>query len=366
MYNGIFVDDRDAEYAELLSKDGLIEFTFQGLEDIMALRKSIVDASPSIVALDYRLDENLGDLPASKAFKGGPLAQLLRDAAIEAPAGDFPIVLVSSEQNIRQRFDPDKTAHDLFDDVMIKEEIQASSETAINSMLALCAAYEKLRGLDCDYDLLTLVDLPEDQSHIVDHQELVTLIEGAKAPHIVCRIFAKSLVGRNGLLVDGFEVCARFGVSKASLEQVVEILIEQGLKEYSGLLGSQNQRWWSHQIDQFLLGVFGGRPTGIPASERVRILGEKFGRPFEVAMSPWVQGERAANELIAFACACCGRGTELKHSLAVYDPPAASFISRRRLCWDCIQTDNYKSGQCSFDIQKGDQALIPKILAARQ
>jgi hypothetical protein len=362
MFTGIFVDDRDAVYAELLSSED-IKFGYQGLQEIMDLRTIVLDAKPDIVALDYRLDQHLNGFPASKTFKGGPLAQLLRDAAIENPALDFPIILVSSENNIRQKFNPDKTAHDLFDEVMIKEELQKSTDRAMRKMLALCEAYATLRGMGGKYDLSQMVGLPEDSLDIVDHQELVQAVEEAGAPHIVSRIFAKLLIGRTGLLIDDAELCARFGVTLENADIASATLNEGGVEHYSGLFSSDDRRWWAHQVDAFLVSVFRKRATGLPSSVRATMLNEQFHTGFQPALSTWDEG---ANELIAFACSCCRRGTELRHSLAVYEPPQPSFIARRRLCWDCVQTDTYKTGQNAFEIQKSDQALIPTILAARQ
>ncbi|BDY16025.1 hypothetical protein Sulfitobl28_19950 [Sulfitobacter pontiacus] len=365
MFTGIFVDDRDEVYAELLSNED-INFAYQGLQEIMDLRTIVLAAKPDIVALDYRLDQHLNGFPASKTFKGGPLAQLLRDAAIEHPELDFPIILVSSENNIRQIFNPDKTAHDLFDEVMIKEELQESTDRAMRKMLALCEAYSTLRGMGGEYHLSQMVGLPADSLDIVDHQELVQAVEVAGAPHIVSRIFAKLLIGRTGLLIDDAELCARFGVTLENAEIASAALNEGGVERYSGLFSSDDRRWWAHQVDAFLVSVFGKRATGLPSSVRATMLNERFNTGFQPALSTWINGDEAANELIAFACSCCRRGTELRHSLAVYEPPQPSFIVRRRLCWDCIQTDNYKTGQNAFEIQKSDQALIPKILAARQ
>lgn len=365
MFKGIFVDDRDDVYAELLSSDD-ISFVYQGLQEIMDLRKTVFDAKPDIVALDYRLDQHLNGFPASKAFKGGPLAQLLRDAAIDDPERDFPIILVSSENNIRQIFSPDKTAHDLFDEVMIKEELQESTDRAMRKMLALCEAYATLRGMGGEYHLSQMVGLPEGSMAIVDHQELVQALDEASAPHIVSRIFSKLLIGRTGLLIDDAELCARFGVTLENTEIASTALNEGGVEPYSGLFSSEDRRWWAHQVDAFLVSVFGRRATGLPSSRRATMLNERYDTGFQPALSTWIDGDKGADELIAFACSCCRRGTELRHSLAIYEPPQPSFIARRRLCWDCIQTDNYKTGQNAFEIQKSDQALVPKILAARQ
>ena len=365
MFTGIFVDDLDEVYAELLS-DEKISFSYQGLDEIMELRGILLEAKPNIVALDYRLDQHLAGFPASKAFKGGPLAQLLRDAAIDNPEIDFPIVLVSSEQNIKQRFAPDKTAHDLFDEVMYKEELQASSERAIAKMIALCESYTALVQMQGVYDITAMVGLPEEQHHVVDHQELTEAVKDAAAPHIVSRIFSKLLTGRTGLLIDDNELLARFGVALGFTEQAAKVLTDQGVEPYKGLFASESRRWWAHQVDAVLDGIFGKRATGLTSAKRTEILNQKFEYGFAAAESPWVIGEGSTNELIAFACSCCGRGTELRHSLSVYEPPQPNFIVKRRICWDCIQTDNYKNGSNTFEIQESDKSLIPKILAARQ
>ena len=122
-YKGIFVDDQELVYAETLSTPEHLEFKPQDVEEVAVLARKIVSESPIIVAVDYRLDEAPVGLQADQTYKGSALAQHLRDASIEHPDQDFALVLVSAENKIKTLYRPDKTAHDLFDRVYVKEDI---------------------------------------------------------------------------------------------------------------------------------------------------------------------------------------------------------------------------------------------------
>lgn len=120
---GVFVDDEDNQYAALLSTRGVLEFVYQSVTPIMDQAEAIRATAPTVVALDYRLDEVTPGIEAAHTYKGSALAQVLRDKAIAEPKSDFAIVLVSNEMKLKALYAPDKTAHDLFDLVYSKEEV---------------------------------------------------------------------------------------------------------------------------------------------------------------------------------------------------------------------------------------------------
>lgn len=356
-YHGVFVDDQDNVFAEQLSTRGRLEIEFLAVQEPTALARAIRDKQPMLVALDYRLDEAPDGIPADQTFKGSALAQHLRDASIEAPERDFAIVLVSAEDKIRTLYQPDQTAHDLFDRVYVKDHINDQRPRVRQELLSLCAAYDHLRHKSGQYDLAELMSAEPDDQPAINIQELTLHLAAAKAPHIVVKHFLNKLIDRPGPLIDMSDVCAHLGVSQSSGEKVAEAL-RPYRANYRGLFCDAWPRWWSHRVEAFAQEVFATRATGLPASERTRLLAERFGPGFEAALSPW---SGSADELVAMACASCRRGTEMKYSVAAFEAYLPKFAKRRRICWDCVQTDRYQDVSPVLVIDDIDASLADEV-----
>lgn len=359
-YKAVFVDDNMEEskgIASLLEKDGELEVEPLPLETLAKLAKQIFTRDNNLIALDYRLDEKLGSLEPDQAFKASPLAQHLRDFAIESPQNDTPIVLFSAEENIINIFGPDKTAHDLFDRVYTKSQVNDDLEQVQSEMIALCLGYEHLKKNDGQFVISELMSSSDVEDDILDIQEIKVELDEAKAPHLAAMFILKKLVLSSGILIDWTEVCARLGISHEGFENVLPILQEKNL-QYDGIFSQAWPRWWSNRIDQWLKEIFNRRATGMTAAERVAILNEKFGLSLEPALSPW---NKQDNELIAFACACCNLGTEQRHSLGLFTSSLPKYLNRPRVCWRCVAEDRIDNARPQLIISDTDYSLIEEI-----
>ncbi|MBS3668115.1 hypothetical protein [Vreelandella boliviensis] len=359
IYRGIFVEDNDTEavFAEQLSTRGILELKHERPQPVSKHSKAIFQAEPDLLVLDFRLDLDLGEMDASEAYKGSAMAQQLRDQAIHDPSHDFPIVLVSSEEKIRDQFEPDRTSHDLFDKVYAKEEVTSHREDIRKQMISLCEGYRLLRSKVGAFNLLDLAGLNDEQDYVLDYQELQLSLSRAVAPHLLSATFLNLLIGRTGLLLDINEACARLGICRSEGDTITKVLNEYDLR-YSGLFSSGWTRFWAHSLDELALNVFGSRATGIPAEERAEKLSEFLGAELKPAKSPWTG---KTNELIAFSCSCCSNGTEMRHSVGVFEMGLPSFAVRRRICWRCIHDDRYLGFQPPFTIDDSDKNLVTVI-----
>lgn len=355
-YTGIFIDDEDLVYAETLSTDNTLKFSILKITDAASLAKTIFDAKPDIVALDYRLDGTPG-LSASLSYKGSALAQHLRDMLSEHPDRDFAVVLVSAEQRIRTLYRPDKTAHDLFDRVYVKEQINKNGAAIRNELISLASAYQSLRNKRGKYIVSDILGLQENEHHYSDRQDLVNALTDATLPHVVIRYLLRNIIERNGLLLDSSAVAARLGVEPSQIDSILPTLASAGVA-YSGLLQSAWPRWWAHRLDEWALTTFGRRATSLTGEDRARQLSEKLSIELKPATSRW---NDSANELFSFSCACCRMPTELRHSLAVFESDLPKFAQRRRLCWDCFQTDRYEDTTPAIQIDESDKALAIEV-----
>ncbi len=356
-YIGLFVDDEDDIYSAALSIDDKLFFAFEPLTEVAALAQRIVAASPMIVAIDYRLDEAAIPGTERQSFKGSALAQHLRDAAMDKPHLDFAIILVSAEDNIQKFFKPDITAHDLFDRVYVKDRLAAGDPSIPGELLSLCEGYEQLRGCIGNFNLIPLTDALETDLEYIDVQELRVQVEQAKAPHHVSKAFSNFLIKRSGILLSTQDACAILGVDVSQKTEVEEILCEAGLA-YTGLFCGLATRWWAKRLDVWAEAIFEARPTGMTSGERATRISSKLKRTLEPARSTWTN---TTDQLIVIPCACCGRGAELRHTVAAYEPALPRFIKRRRICWDCIQRDKLDKCVPALIIDEVDQDLAEKV-----
>lgn len=355
-YKGIFVDDADLVYAETLSSANRLVFQLAEVGEVAVLARKIMSEAPIIVAVDYRLDEQPANLAADQTYKGSALAQHLRDISIEHPDKDFALILVSAESKIKALYRPDKTAHDLFDRVYVKEDINNQRAAIRLELVSLCEGYIKLRAAGNKYDIIDLMAGTEDDRPYVDAQELRAKLGDAAAPHVAARILF-NLIDHPGPLLTTKHACAHLGVDPGDEQIATEVMRDAGIA-YEGVFGDAWPRWWAHRLETWAQGIFKRRATGLPASDRARLLSESTGKTFEPAQSPW---NGSPDELISFACASCGRGTELRHSVAAFDPAQPRYIVRRRICWDCIQKDQHEAAEPPLSIDDADKDLAEQV-----
>lgn len=358
-FKGVFVEDNDTEavFAKQLSTRGVLELEHERPRPVSQHSKELFATHPDILVLDFRLDLDLGEMDASEAYKGSAMAQQIRDLAVNEPQYDFPIVLVSSEEKIREQYIPDRTSHDLFDKVSSKEHVTNQRSHVRQELVSLCAGYQTLRGKVGAIDLLDLTALPADEDYALDYQDLVQAMKRASAPHLVAAVFLKQLLGRSGPLVGLYDACARLGVSKDEALKIAEILEDKGIS-YGGLFSEGWLRFWAHRLDDFSQEIFGGRATGFSSGERAEKLSQAFGNDFAPALSPWTG---KADERIAFACSCCSDGTEMRHSVGAFEMELPSYSARRRICWRCIHDDGYLHSTPPFVIDDSDASVVEEV-----
>ena len=357
-YRVVFVDDYiDGGFDELLHEDGVLAAVPMELAELAELANAIFGEETHAIALDYQLDENLGDLRPEQGFKASSLAQKLRDQAIERPEHDAPIVLFSALNKVLTLFAPDKTAHDLFDRVYTKDEINTNVEGVRREILDLCQGYEALRPQSGAFDLYSIMNADERDAEALDIQALRIELKDAKAPHIAARVILKNVVLNSGLLLDQNDVFARLGISIENEDTILSKLREADLA-YSGIFSTAWPRWWAHRLDDWMKDIFAARATGLTAANRTKLLNEKFGLELAPARSPWTGGD---DTLIAVSCASCRRGTEQIHSVALFVPTLPKYLNRPRICWDCIATDKVENSDGRMVFDDNDLDLVAEI-----
>lgn len=364
MFRGVYIDDEDTSWATLLNVRGPdgIEFTTDvHLGPLQRLVEAILALKPDVVALDYRLDENQDDYNGENTYRAGGPAQLLREAVLDIPSSDFPIILISTEQKIRSLFRPDETAHDLFDEWYQKEQL--SNKDQINrishEILALAVGYKRIvDNLDTKDKHLTLLDIGQDEWDEIRPETLRISVGDVHIAHVLARILLRDVIKRTGILLPEHEIISRLGLSPTGegLPTVFEHIEATG-GVYTGVFGSGWKRIWRHRFDHWFVDQFGKPSSSLTGLERANLISELLGHKFDPAVSKW---SGSSEEFFAFSCSSCDHPTELRHSVAAHDPIVPKYVDRKRICFDCVGAD--KQVKRDLIVAPEDEAIREKII----
>jgi len=347
-YKGVFVDDDgdDSRIADRLSfsvPNDSTNFEFQLLDKPMEEKaEEIFQTEPDIVALDYRLDEK-----SKYRYKAGPLAQHLRDRCMQSISSDFPIILVSYEQNIKEYYEPDLTAHDLFDLKYGKQEISDDSHRVHKELLSIIKTYKIISKSWNETNRLELILKANSNQLLLLGQDMDTM-NNKNAPHQLASTVYRWLIKRQGLLLDENNLYARIGVDLSSrdIDKLKDILNKADVS-YTGIFSDGWPRWWDDKLRVWGEGLCGSPLGDLTADKRVNRFNEALGLHLEAAESSWREGHKDA--LFHIACASCGRPTEIEYSVPAYDPVTYKFVQKKAICWDCVQKGKYEDKSLSID-----------------
>lgn len=361
-FTGIYIDDdRNArQFATRLESDRL-QIRLIEPSELVSLADKVVEGRPDVVILDYRLDEMKGSRTEAVTYRAAPVAQHMRDRTGAHPDQDFPIVLISSEEKIRQLYRPEKTAHDLFDWKFVKQDVAASKDAA-NILLGLVDGYALLRRHAGDLYVPQLFGLTPEQMYLADYQELQAVLKAARSPHIAARYLLNFVFRRQGLLIDRPNLLARLGITLPTGDALAALDAWCRPTRYTGVFSGCGERWWAALIEAQLTQLLGGPPGQYTAAQRAAKLRDQLGYPYEPALERWTQSEEFVP---VFACASCQSPTPLKHSLACLDTGLPSFVLRRRICYMCIMTDEYIDRRALEDDQELQLDASEKRVADR-
>lgn len=364
MYKGIFLDDRQnqSNLTQFLAIDGLLEMQFKCVDSQLEdMAGAILDQRIDILALDYRLD----DTPEGSVrirYKAGPLAQQLRDHAMEMLQDDFPIVVVSGDDVLRDLYQPDRTNHDLFDRIYRKETLDKDSRWITSELLALVEGYKTIiQEMGNGLSLPRLFDVDQDQDEegcqLLERQELRAYYD-LKVPHQLAREILRNLITRNGLLLDELALRAWLGVAADSPDLAgLQEHLERAGTRFAGVFHSGWQRWWEYRIAAFGRSHCGEELGNLTAAERVIALNRSLGLKLQPATSRWTN---SPDFYPGFACASCGHPADIGHSVAAFDPVSA-YVARKRICWDCVATGAYENVSPRLEPDEGEAYVVEKL-----
>lgn len=370
---GVFIDDQDDQrevISRLLSKSG-IDFSARIVPTRMkAVRSQILDLKPDIIVMDYRLDEVHGE-EFDGDFRAGALAQNLREAFLEHPEQDAPIVLLSTEGNIRNLFQPDRTAHDLFDQWFLKDQIQDQKSgqyrRVFRHLNGLIEAYHEIKALRADLTgedaVRRLLGLPADAFEQVETKGLKPLFVNSdgevEATHLVARQILKRLILRPGILMDEATLRAKLGISEDDNESFERLSRSAGFEGflYAGVFSGGWRRYWRHRFNRWIGETFDSPLSAFTGMQRVEQLNTLFDTDLKPAVSRW---SGSTKEHFAAACRVCGFPTEIRYSVAEFNPRNTAYTDPGRICFDCVDLETEMSRK-QIRVDESEEVTVRSI-----
>jgi hypothetical protein len=256
--------------------------------------------------LDLRLNDNPYKDGKYAFYRGTSVAQELRTLAKEHVfKEDFPIVLISANENIEKSLDP--TSFDLFDYLIRKDNI--GNERGIS----YAEFRTKLKWLADGYDYLN--NVPKDIRTILQVPPKVVLDErfvdhfnkllDTPIVHVIAKFISKETILKPSFLINKEYVQARLGLDKQSDDW--ELFEERYLAQarYTGAFSKNCQRWWQSLIEQFWSENISSEVSlrNLSAEERVLLIKEKTGLKNLV---PIEKDEKSRSESFWVVCKATG------------------------------------------------------------
>lgn len=221
--------------------------------------------------LDLRLDGNGND---RTEFNATALTSELRSVAARGEILSIPIILCSTESNIKQTYDTDKTSHDLFDYKINKSNESPGWEKMSKKLNSLANGYKWIqtskRSKEEIFGINNVKDLDE---------RIVEKIDNFFVPYDYTHFVVKHFFHQTNPLISEKVLAARLGIDLIKTpSEVWDILKNKILSDvkYSGIFSDGWQRWWAEKLVVWFNEISGENLTFINAQKRVEILSHKL------------------------------------------------------------------------------------------
>jgi hypothetical protein len=258
-YRFLYIDDTQNQLESgtinALQDGGEIEIIFSQPDSWDTLIVRLVNEMSTYdgIILDLRLHDNPYEGSNYATYRGSTLASELRTRAKEKVfEQDFPIILISADENVRLSLD--QTSLDLFDSCISKNSLENGFSYAEfrEELKWLADGYRYLNSVE--KTCTAVLNIPSIQSldaRFID--EMNNLLSKPVPVHVLARFIIKEVIGKPCFLINEDYLAARFGIARSSADWPV--LVEQYFKSYrySGAFSSPSYRprWWMFQLEKF-------------------------------------------------------------------------------------------------------------------
>lgn len=273
----IFIDDQDIEKTEpitnRLSSFGniIIEpvkvMHFQDIVDYISKNIENIDG----IILDLRLDEiAVSGSNNTVKYKAPALAQELRTLSAETVQGqrrlkDLPIVLCSTDENIKAIYRNENTGHNLFDIRFLKTDTDNFHQIS-KQLLCLLKGYELIN--QDSKNVTNILNINEEKlddfllNRFRDKEVIHT--------HEIAQLVLKDLIFSSGTLIDKNMLIAKLGIDKdrsSNWEELISAVFHKA--KYNGVFSEAWDRWWMHEVNQIFTELTGKYLAQLNADERI-------------------------------------------------------------------------------------------------
>lgn len=265
----LYIDDASDSVtkglAKKLSSDNLfVEYRHVSIFDQLNPLNTIEIVSKyDGLILDLRLDQETYD-GRSFPFTATEFAQHIRTLVTKGDLKkDIPIVVFSTERNLKDIYFKDMTSNNLFDRFITKKTIPKSAST---KLFSLANGYSQIRENKKFNDLLQIDSSPLDErifSRFLSDESIPT--------HEYAQVILKDLIYAKGVLIDEQYLAARLGVDIEHSTDWENVKIIFDKAKYNGVFADGWERWWMFKVDEIFSELAGKYLSYLNAKEKIEV-----------------------------------------------------------------------------------------------
>ncbi|AOO64206.1 hypothetical protein [Sulfurospirillum halorespirans] len=279
----IFIDDQPESNLDpitnRLSSFGnvaVIPVSIKPFNEMINYINSNIDDIDGII-LDLRLDEvPISGTQSIAQYKAPAIAQELRTLTAESDPTkrhlkDMPIVLCSTDENIKAIYKDENASHNLFDIRFLKGDTD-NFELVSKQLLCLIEGYKSIAQNQNNISMILSIDESYLDKNLISKFKDQTRI----LTHNIAQIILKDLIFSTGLLIDKSMLIAKLGLDSNTSEDL-EALINDKFQEakYQGVFSPGWDRWWLPKIIEIFKAITGVSLVQVDAKIRIEKLIEK-------------------------------------------------------------------------------------------
>ena len=309
-----------------------------------------------VVLLDFRLDDQAPPEDTPVSYRGGMLAAAIKEKL------PIPIVLVTTEEKLREYVTDNPRIRSLFDHTLLKSQIGGrprERQRAGTEITDLAKGFRQIRHAlhhpgSAEKSKQAVRDLLN-----IDSQEFSRLEERLRVPvPVKTAEFAswllQGLLIYPGPLLDGDEACSRLGLTRKAFAKEKVQAWAAGAR-YQGVFGELHSRWWEGRLLTGLQKAAGDESTG-KAQKRAAAIARECGEgSLAAARCSWCR-----EGLVQRACHLCREAVDTTHHLVARVDERPGWALPAIVCFRCIAT-GLDEGIPSIRYGPGSRHLIAEL-----
>lgn len=269
----IYLDDEDNESIQPmidgLNGSGKIEvcrFPLDKHERVESIFDSLKRMEYDGLIIDYKLD---GGGPYSLSCNANTIAQYMRDLADKGEDLSKPIVLCSTDENLKKQLAFGYTSVDLYDYQFIKDfSIEYGREATV--LESLVEGYDKIRNLRHKVQNIVKREISN-----IDERPFNPFFEEHINVQKCADVIIKDLFKFSGILITKEILCARLGI--AMINDYLKVLSLFDAAKYIGVFSELGEYYWMDIVNEIFYSKYGTNLAMLNAGEKMHLLSSGFG-----------------------------------------------------------------------------------------